>query len=283
MNVTLVKHAQDDVYRDERRQNQPGLVRQRGVEGLGGSLKGWTNIGGNSQLQDGGLDILHRVTQGYALSKVERYGYRWKLSLVVYGEGRGLHLEMRECAERHLRSGGRPHKKLLDIVSTVAEGGIHFHDDVILVQLGIDRRYLPLTEGVIQSVVDCSRCDSQPGGCIPVDDEGGLEAPRLLIGVHVAQAGHLAEPGFHARSPLLQIAQIFALEGILILRIGKSAAHRDVLIGPEEECRAGYDGCSPSKTRNDLVNGDLAFAEWFQIHIHAARVFRATACISGHA
>src|ERR1700732_2359779 len=105
MNVTLVKHAQDDVYGDERRQNQPGLVRQGGLERLGGSLEGWANVGGNSELQDRGFDIFHRVAQGYSLSKVERYRYRRKLPLVVHGEGRGHHLKVRERAERHLRSG----------------------------------------------------------------------------------------------------------------------------------------------------------------------------------
>src|ERR1700674_2673328 len=105
MNVAFVKHAQHDVYRDQRRQNQPGLVRQGGLERLGSSLKSWTNIGRNSQLQDRGVDIFHRVAQGYSLSQVERYRNRRKLPLVVYGEGRGLHLKMGERAERNLRPG----------------------------------------------------------------------------------------------------------------------------------------------------------------------------------
>src|SRR6266436_3252147 len=102
VNVTLVKHAQYDIHRDQRRQNQPRLARQGGLEGLGGSLKGCTNIGGNSQLQDRRFDVLHCITQGYALPEIKRYRYCRKLPLVVHGEGCGLHLKMSEGAERDL-------------------------------------------------------------------------------------------------------------------------------------------------------------------------------------
>ena len=187
MNVALVEHSQDDIDRDQRRQNQPRLACQRRLERLGRALKGRPNIRGNSQLQHGSLDIFYSVTQRHVLAQVERYRHRRKLPLMVDSEGCCLHFKMGECAQRDLRPRRRPHKKLLDRVRAVAERRIHFHHNVVLVQLRVDRRHLPLTKSVVQSGVDRLRSNSQPGSCVPVDDERCLEAARLLIRVNIPQ------------------------------------------------------------------------------------------------
>ena len=47
----------------------------------------------------------------------------------------------------------------------------HFQDDVILVQLGKDGGDLPLSESIVERIVNHLGCDPQTRGCVPINDE----------------------------------------------------------------------------------------------------------------
>ncbi len=63
----------------------------------------------------------------------------------------------------------------------------HFENHVELIGLRVDRRYLPLAEGIVERVVDVLRRDAQPAGGVAVDIHQQPDAVVLLIAGHVAQ------------------------------------------------------------------------------------------------
>ncbi len=65
--------------------------------------------------------------------------------------------------------------------------GINFQHHVILIQLGEHDRHQPLSEGVIQRVVNGAGSHSQARGGVAVDDHIDLRRLVLLIGGHIAQ------------------------------------------------------------------------------------------------
>jgi hypothetical protein len=71
--------------------------------------------------------------------------------------------------------------------------GIGLKDHVILVQLGVNRRDLPLPEGVVKRVVDRCRQNSQPRRGIAVNGQADLQPAVLLIAGYVSQFGRIAQ------------------------------------------------------------------------------------------
>src|SRR5208283_4033312 len=65
---------------------------------------------------------------------------------------------------------------------------------MVLVYLRIHRADLPLTESVIQSVIDGRRRDAQSRSGDPVDHQGYRHPSQLLIGGHVFQFRQLLQP-----------------------------------------------------------------------------------------
>ncbi len=111
MDVALVQHAEQDVDRDDGRQDQEDLVGQRRPERLGGPLEARLDARRHSQLLLGPLDRADRLPERRAGREVEGEGDDRELSLVVHGEGSVGCLQLRERAERHRaaarRSAGR--------------------------------------------------------------------------------------------------------------------------------------------------------------------------------
>ena len=64
-------------------------------------------------------------------------------------------------------------------------GGLQNH--AILVELGEDGGNLPLTEGVVERVVDCLRQDVEPGCLLAIHHHVGLQSAGLFVAGHVAQ------------------------------------------------------------------------------------------------
>jgi hypothetical protein len=86
----------------------------------------------------------------------------------------------------------------------------HFHDHVVLVQLGVDGGDLALAEAVVQRVVDVARADAQARGAVLVDGDEGLDAVLLLVGVDVGQRG-CPSSRRPARGPQLQVGALSLL------------------------------------------------------------------------
>ena len=63
MNVALVKHAQHDIYRSQRRQNQYRLIGQRSLKRLRGSLEAAVHRCRQIHFPLGGFDLFNRVPE----------------------------------------------------------------------------------------------------------------------------------------------------------------------------------------------------------------------------
>src|SRR5438876_9573670 len=83
MDIALVEHAEDDVYREERRKNEPGLIRERSLERRCCSLKTAMDIRRHSHLPFDFLHCVHGLTKRHSLGEIERQGGRGKLSLMI--------------------------------------------------------------------------------------------------------------------------------------------------------------------------------------------------------
>ena len=64
-----------------------------------------------------------------------------------------------------------------------------------LIGLRINRRDLPLAEGIVERVVDVLRRDAKPARCIAVNIDQQSDAVVLLIGGDVAQFRYLLSSG----------------------------------------------------------------------------------------
>src|ERR1700676_1600002 len=84
MDVTFIKHSEDDVDSQKRCQDEPWLRRQRRLKRLRVSLEGRMNIGWKSHVQDSRLDFCHCVTQSDTFPQIEGDRNGGELALMVY-------------------------------------------------------------------------------------------------------------------------------------------------------------------------------------------------------
>src|SRR6266849_1240081 len=255
VDVALVEDAEDDVHGDEGGEDEEGLVREGGLEGLGGALEAGVDGGGQPDLALGGLDGADGMAGGDAGGEVEGEGDSGELALVVDGEGGGAGLDVTEGGERDLGAGGGLDVDGLEGVGVLLEPGGDLEDDVVLVELGEDGGDLALAEGVVQGVVDGLGEDAETGGGVAVDDERGLEAAVLLIGGDIAQPRQGPQLGQHPRSNGIDLGEIRAqaLQRVLELGIALPAADAKVLHGLQIQRRAGNMGQLPAQAADGLV------------------------------
>ena len=117
---------------------------------------------------------------------------------------------------------------------------VDLHDHVILVERAVDDRDLALAECVVERVVDLGRRDAEPRGGVAVDDEIGLQALLLLVGVDVGQHRAVLQRLDELRRPLEQVIGVVGLQRVLILRVALPAAGADVLDRDQEQAAAGH-------------------------------------------
>ena len=102
MDVAFVQHAQHDVDRHQRGQNQHRLVGQRCLKRLRRALKRGLNAGRHADFV---LDLVHRLdglAERCVGSQIERKRHHRKLALVIDRDGRGVCLDGAERRERNL-------------------------------------------------------------------------------------------------------------------------------------------------------------------------------------
>ncbi len=147
-----------------------------------------------------------------------------------------------------------------------------FHDDVVLVLRLVDVRDEALAEGVVQGDVDGGLRHAQTCGGVTVYDQRQLQALVLLVAVDVLQLRQGLQHFQDARRPIIQLGEAVALQCVLVLRIRPPAAGLDVLIGLQEQRRAGDLGQLGAQAIDYVIGADLAFGERFQRHVDAAGV-----------
>ncbi len=154
---------------------------------------------------------------------------------------------------------------------------------MILVQRVVDGGDLALAEGVVEGVVDLAGGDAEALGRLPVDGDLGLEPALLLIAVDIGQLRDMAQRLGQLRRPFMQIAQIVALQGVLVLRVALAPADPDVLDRLQEKLRARHRLQLAAQPGDDLVGGELALGQGLQLHEDEARIGLAAAGEADHA
>ena len=100
---------------------------------------------------------------------------------------------------------------------------------------------------------------------------------ELLVGVHVCQDWQLFQASQQDGCPRLKVIKALAAQRVLILRIGLTPAHLQLLRGLQEQIGTGYVRHLRTKPRNHLVSRDVriwraAFAKRLKHHKHAPGV-----------
>ncbi len=253
VDVALVEHAEHDVDRHHRGEDQPRLARERGAEL--GCFAGKRATDGARQ-PDGGLrvgDGRHRLVERDALGGVEADREGGELLLVADGEGRAFPPDRGDGRQRHLRAVGsrggqhraRPRRRRDDVGGGERLAGVgagqsqcrkrrgirpvarlHLEHHPILVRLPVDGRDLPLGERVVEDVRHRLQGHAVLPGAHAVDDDAGGEAFVLFHGVDVAEARIFPEFCDEARTPLPHLRAEAADERVLVL--AEAAARRDL-------------------------------------------------------
>ena len=282
MDQALVEDPEHDIERDQRREDQPGLVVQGGLEGSRRPLEGPVDAGGHSDPVEGILHRGGRIRKGHIRRKVERNGRGRELALVVYAKRRVRRPKSAERRQRHLLSTGGAHINIVERFGTLPEFRRRLHYHPVLIQRVVDRRYLPLPEQVIERGVDHSRRNAQPGGRVTVDDKRRLDALVFLIRIHIDEFGQLAERPPHPRFPGPQLLEIVGLKRELVLRICRPPAHANVLHRHQEQAGAGFADEFATQPAHHLIGRNFPFLERFEGHEHERAVALAPARVRDH-
>jgi hypothetical protein len=126
--------------------------RKRLLKGRGRAGEDAVNRRGQSQTALGLLNRASCLAERHARCKVEGDSDGRKLPLVIdrqRGVGRA---EMDQCGERNLFAAG-DHIDAVERIGIGLEARINFHHHVILVQLLVDGRNLPLAQGVVETTM----------------------------------------------------------------------------------------------------------------------------------
>ena len=274
MDIALVEHAEDDVYREERRKNEPGLIRERSLERLCCSLKTAMDIRRHSHLPFDFLHCVHGLTKRHSLGEIERQGDRGKLSLMIDALRGQTRFVVNKRTQRDFDAICRSHVNILERVGILLIRQFGFHHDVILIQWLVHRRDLPLAKRGVQSIIDNLGRDADPRCRIAVNDESSFQSPIGQVRVRIANLGKRLDAIEHDPRPFLQILNRVGLDRVLELRIAASAADPQFLRRLKEHRRARQLQFG-TQARDHLVRGHVAFCERLQLNIHLSESARA--------
>ena len=161
---------------------------------------------------------------------------------------------------------------LIERVGVLPELRRDLHHDMVLVERRVHRRHLPLAEGIVQRVVDRLLRKTQARRGVAIDDDVGLEAAVLLIAADVGENFNGAQFLEHLRRPLVQLAEVVALQRELILRVARSAADAQILNRLQVEIDAGDVRDLLADASDNEVGVDLSHAQGFERDVHVRRI-----------
>ena len=116
----------------------------------------------------------------------------------------------------HQLASRRADVELLESARTALVLGLHFQDHGILIGRRIDIRNLSVPIGGIQRVLDLLGRDAKRLGPIALDVDVDLGTRDQQIAAHVGKSGQGADPVGEFRCPLVDVAEIYALNRHLI-------------------------------------------------------------------
>ncbi len=310
VDVALVQHAQHDVHRDDRGQDQQQRVVERGLERQRRALEVDGDRRRHAQLGLRGADRLHGLAQRRALGEVERDGGRGELPDVVDDErtgplddgrdGRQRHLHRRGACRRRVlrlqrreRAGLRAALRVLPHVGPDAGGRdvdaverarprgelrLHLEHDAVLARLREDGRDEALAERVVERVVDRRRRDAEPPRGVAVDLHVRLQALVLQVGRHLGQRGLVLQPLDDPGHPLRELVRVRVLDAELVLRARHARLDRQVLHRLHVHRDADHVARLLLQAADDVARAvgppRITATERLQVDQHAARVHR---------
>ncbi|TWG86307.1 hypothetical protein L602_002100000960 [Cupriavidus gilardii J11] len=272
MDVALVQHAEHDIDRDQRGQDQDRLALQRILEGAGAA--------GEVGLQRfGGADACHlmadavgRLRQRYALGEVERDGGRGELALVVDPQRRAGRHDPRKGRQRHAVAGAGDDVDVLQRLRPLQVFLAQFHHHAILVQRMVDGGHQPLAERVVQDRIDLLHGDAQPRGGIPIDNDRCLQPLVVGVGIDVLQFLQVRQCVADLGLPRAQHLEVVGPQRELVLGTALPSPDADVLHRYKEQPRTRLLGELHAQPRDDLVGRFLALAQRLEGDEHLAGV-----------
>ncbi|GCC46876.1 hypothetical protein chiPu_0030707, partial [Chiloscyllium punctatum] len=221
VDVALVEHAEHDVDRDDRGQDQPGLSGQRAREFGGVAGIDADDAAGHP---DPGLDRLHRldrVAERFAGRQVEAERDRRKLGLMRDRERRRGADQGCHRRQRHLRAVGAGQIELVENRRVALVHRQRLEHDAVLVGLAVDRRDLALREGVVQRIRDTLETDAKLAGALAVDVERRAQAALLRLRRDVAEDRVAPHFGDKFPRPLRDLGGIGRGQRVLVLRTAR--------------------------------------------------------------
>ena len=202
VDVALVEHAEHDVHRDDRREDQQQRAVERGAERLRRALEARLDAGRHADLALRGFDGRHRLAERRAGAEVERERHGGELAGVVDDQARVRAPRSGRCCASGTcwtpsaaRSVGD-----VDLAERLGPDLIarrRFEHDAILVRLRVDRRDQPLAERVVERIVDGRDADAETAGGVAIDVDEGLQAAILQV---AGDVGELRAPASADRS-----------------------------------------------------------------------------------
>src|SRR5271155_4755195 len=130
----LVEHAEDDVDRDQGRQDQDWRATERALKRLRTALKTGGNRARQVELLRGLLDRGDRLADRNFHGKVEAQRYRRELALVVDRNRRGCRGDRGEFAQRYFGAAGRGRIDAAKRIQPKLKIGLDFENHEILIQ-----------------------------------------------------------------------------------------------------------------------------------------------------
>ena len=190
VDVALVEDPEDDVDRHERRSGsgatRSSASRRRPGRFPGRSPASPAGCGSSFSRPWIALTAAPREALGLRLKETVVAG-NWPMWLMRMG---AVTCEVCVTAlSGTLPPAGGHEVDVLQAVRVGLELRRHLQDHVVLVELGEDRRHLPLPEAVVEAVVDVLRRDAQAGGGLPVEGRDACRPVGLQVARHVRQLG----------------------------------------------------------------------------------------------
>ena len=199
MHIALVENAEDDINRQQGRQNHQRHVVLGGLGRTGIAGKAGLHCHGQVQRLQSGENTGLGGGQGHIRRQVKAKGGGGELALVVDRQRRVAWLDAGEHRQRHPRAIGGDHVHLLENFRAALVRLAHFHHHPVLIERVVDGRHLALAEGVVQHRTDHLDIDAIAGGRLAVDHQAALQAFVLLIAVDVLELRQLPQRRFDPR------------------------------------------------------------------------------------
>ena len=172
MNEAFIQHAQHDVHRHHRRQDQPQRAAERRLEGQG---RPW-----NWVVMSLGMlrffclgDRVHRLAERVAVGDVERNGGRRELIEMVDRQRAEALFDFGDGAQRHHGAVVAAQTDLIERRQPRRRADVVLQHHAVLVGLGVDGGDQALAERVVQRIVHVAHGDAEAGGRIAVDVDVG--------------------------------------------------------------------------------------------------------------